>query len=63
MQYYFKLQYLRFKRDLINLGINPLLGIGILLFSFLFISELIFRKIDDGWKLYLIVFAGNHNLF
>lgn len=55
MIYYFKLQYLRFKRDLIVLGLNPLLGMGIFLFSFIGISELIFTKINYSWQLYLLI--------
>ena len=54
MKYYFELQYLRLKRNLTDLGINPFLGISALLLSFIFISELILKKINYGPQLYLL---------
>lgn len=57
MKYYFRLQYLRVKRDLANSGINTYLGIGLLIFAFIFFSELILNEKKYGWKLYPIIAA------
>lgn len=54
MKYHFKLQYLRFKRDCISIGINPFLGIGIVVCSFVIFSEVIFKKISYSPLLYLL---------
>ena len=55
MRYYFKLQYLRFKRDLKNSGINFIIGIVFLLSSFIFLSDLVFKKLGDGSQLYAFI--------
>lgn len=54
MKYYFTLQYVRLKRDLITTGLNPFLGIGIFLLSFIGVSELIFSKINYSSQLYVL---------
>ncbi len=52
MKYYFKLQYWRLRRSLINLGINPYIGIGFYLISFIGFSALIFKKISFSGYVY-----------
>lgn len=46
MEYYFSLQYTRLKRWSEEIGVNPILGITISLFLFLFISKLLFLRTD-----------------
>lgn len=54
MKYHFSLQYLRFKRDCKSVGINPYLGIGVVVCSFIIFSEIIFKKISYSSLLYLL---------
>lgn len=55
MNYYFKLQHWRLKRELTGLGMNPWVGYGFFLISFIGISELIFKKLSYSSYLYLFV--------
>lgn len=54
MKYHFKLQYLRFKRDCISVGINPFIGICVVVCSFIIFSEVVFKKISYSSLLYLL---------
>ncbi len=46
MEYYFKLQYWRLKREIKSFGINPYAGIFFYFLLFIVFSELIFKKIS-----------------
>ncbi len=46
MEYYFKLQYWRLKREIKSFGINPHVGLFFYLLLFIVFSELIFKKVS-----------------
>ena len=54
MENYFKLQYSRLQRKLIEWGINPILGILIALILFLILSWFLFIKTDYAAWIYIM---------
>ncbi len=55
MEYYFKLQYWRIKREIKNFGINPYAGIFFYFLIFIVFSELIFKKVSSALYIYPII--------
>jgi hypothetical protein len=52
LEYYFKLQYWRLKREIKSFGVNPYAGILFYLLSFIAFSELIFKKVNSAPYIY-----------
>ena len=58
MRYYFKLQYKRLERWLKEMGINPTIGLLLLLLLFILSSKFLFYKTEYANWIYLIVTAS-----